>query len=174
MSETKKEKFSLKAFGNAFLETLSACLSPIIPVLISAAMFKTVLALLGPDMLNVITAESDLYVLLSFVGDAGFYFLPVILGYTCAKKFEVEPVMGMFLGAVLIHPTLVEMAGSNGPSASATGLQKAREYFPPPTPQKQKQRFQFIIHIYIKPHARFLIADSDITSLEPYSHCING
>ena len=79
MSENKKEKFSLKAFGNAFLDVLSSCLSPIIPVLISAAMFKTVLALLGPDMLNVITAESDLYVLLNFVGDAGFYFLPVIL-----------------------------------------------------------------------------------------------
>lgn len=120
MSE-QKEKFSLKAFGNAFLDTLSSCLSPIIPVLISAAMFKTVLALLGPDMLNVITAESDLYVLLNFVGDAGFYFLPVILGYTCAKKFEVEPVMGMFLGAVLIHPTLVDLA-SSGASFSVYGI----------------------------------------------------
>ena len=93
----------------------------IIPVLISAAMFKTVLALLGPDMLNVITAESDLYVLLNFVGDAGFYFLPVILGYTCAKKFEVEPVMGMFLGAVLIHPTLVELV-KNGADFSVYGI----------------------------------------------------
>ena len=116
-----KEKFSLKAFGNAFLDTLSSCLSPIIPVLISAAMFKTVLALLGPDMLNVISAESDLYILLNFVGDAGFYFLPVILGYTCAKKFEVEPVMGMFLGAVLIHPTLIDLV-NNGASFSVYGI----------------------------------------------------
>ena len=121
MSKEETKKFSLKDFGNAFLDTLSSCLSPIIPVLISAAMFKTVCAFIGPDMLDLVSVESDIYVLLTFVGDAGFYFLPIILGYTCSKKFNVEPVMGMFLGAVLVHPTLIEMANS-GASFSVYGI----------------------------------------------------
>lgn len=105
-----KSKITLKGLGNSLLDTLSACLTPLIPMLIAAAMFKTIAAIIAPDMLNLVDTTDDIYVLLSFVGDAGFYFFPIIIGYTSAKKFGANPILGMFLGAILIHPTFVSMA----------------------------------------------------------------
>ncbi len=99
----------LKSVGSAILNALSGSLVPLIPVLIGAAMFKTLLAVFGPDVLGWIHADSDLYILLSFVADAGFYFLPIYAGYTSATYFKVSGLLGMFLGAILIHPTFAAL-----------------------------------------------------------------
>ena len=71
-----KEKLTLKKIGSNILDALAGCLTPLIPLLVAASMFKMLVAVLGPGMLNVLAAESDLYALFTFVGDAGFYFLP--------------------------------------------------------------------------------------------------
>nr|WP_239461095.1 PTS transporter subunit EIIC [Faecalicoccus acidiformans] len=89
---------------------MASCLMPLIPMLIAASLFKTIAAIIGPDMLGLVNAESDLYVLFSFVGDAGFYFFPIMIGYTASKYFGCNPILGMFLGAIMLHPTFVALA----------------------------------------------------------------
>lgn len=106
----RAEKLTWKNAGNRILSALSGCLTPIIPILIVSAMFKTLIAVFGPNMLNVMPETSNLYILFNFVGDASFYFLPVAVGYTAAKKFGVTPVLGILIGAILIHPTFSGMA----------------------------------------------------------------
>lgn len=110
VGEDRKEKLTWHNVGNRILSTLSGCLTPIIPILIVSAMFKTLIAVFGPNMLNVMPETSDLYILFNFVGDASFYFLPVAVGYTAAKKFGVNPLLGILMGAILIHPTFSAMA----------------------------------------------------------------
>ena len=105
-----KESRSLKRILTAVMDALSGSLVPLMPMLISAAMFKTLASVLGPDMLNVLPADSDLYTLFTFVGDAGFYFFPVAVGYTSALVFHVTPILGVFLGGILIHPTFINLA----------------------------------------------------------------
>lgn len=95
---------------SVFLDVLASCLMPLIPMLIAASMFKTLAAILGPDMLHWIDASSSLYVLFTFVGDAGFYFFPIMIGYTAAKRFNCNVILGMFIGAIMLHPTFVQMA----------------------------------------------------------------
>lgn len=107
-----KENLTLKAVGNNILNYLAGSLTPLIPVIVAAAMFKTVLAIIGPDMLGLVTPESDLYILLDFLYDAGFYFLPIYLGYTAAKKLGTSEVLGMFMGGILIVPDLMALVGS--------------------------------------------------------------
>jgi len=111
----EKEPFTLKCLGNKILDYLAGSLTPLIPVLIAASMFKMVMAVFGPSMLNWIHEGSSLATLLTFVGDAGFYFFPVFLGYTAGKKFGVTPVLGMFLGGVLLHPTFTQIAADGTP-----------------------------------------------------------
>lgn len=106
-NESKPKRIS--GIGNNILNNLAGCLTPLIPLLMAASIFKLLSAVLGPSMLNVIAEGSDLYTLFTFVGDAGFYFLPVVVGYTGAKKFGVTPMIGMFMGGILIHPTFVAM-----------------------------------------------------------------
>ncbi len=107
-----KEKLTLKKAGQNILDALSGSLAPVIPVIVTCAFFKAFLALLGPDMLNLISPESNLYTLMTFVGDAGFYFFPVVVGYSAAKKFGVLPVLGILLGCIMMHPTFVALAGT--------------------------------------------------------------
>ncbi|SER93691.1 PTS system IIB component, Glc family (TC 4.A.1)/PTS system IIC component, Glc family (TC 4.A.1) [Gracilibacillus ureilyticus] len=116
-----KRKTTLKSIGSNILDGLAGCLTPLIPLLIGAAMFKLLVSLLGPTMLNLIEETSDLYILLNFVGDAGFYFLPIIVGYTAAKKFGATPVVAMFLGGIMLHPTLMGIA-AEGSQFSVYGI----------------------------------------------------
>jgi len=109
LDKTKK-KLTPKSIGLSILDALAGCLTPLIPMLMAASLFKLLVAVLGPSMLNLISTKSDLYILFTFVGDAGFYFFPIVVGYTAAKKFGATPVVAMFLGGILLHPTLVTMA----------------------------------------------------------------
>ncbi len=108
----EKEKLTLKKIGGNMMNYLSGCFVPLIPVFITAALFRTISIILGPVMLNLITAESDLYVMCDFIYDAGFYFMPVFLGYTAAKKIGASPVLGMMIGTSLIAPDFVAMVGA--------------------------------------------------------------
>lgn len=112
--EVKEEKsWSLKGMLLEVLDVLGGSVTPLIPVMLSAAMFKVFVALLGPDMLNVLASDSNIMALFAFVGDAGFYFLPIYLGYTSARKIGTSQVLGMFLGAILIHPSFMAMIGTD-------------------------------------------------------------
>ncbi|WP_305151424.1 PTS transporter subunit EIIC [uncultured Dubosiella sp.] len=107
-----KEKLTLKTIGSNIMNYMSGSMTQLIPGMIAAAMFKTVLVVLGPDMLNLIGVESDAYILLDFVYDAFFYFLPVFLGYTAAKKLGANVVLGMMMGTILLVPDFVALVGS--------------------------------------------------------------
>lgn len=107
--EKVEEKKSFKGIINTVFDYLAGCLTPLIPILLAGSLCKTIAAIIGPSLLGVVSNTSDIYNLFTFVGDAGFYFLPVFVGYTAANKFKVSPAIGMLLGAVLIHPTLVKM-----------------------------------------------------------------
>ncbi|MBP2098208.1 PTS transporter subunit EIIC [Enterococcus rivorum] len=119
--DTPKEKLTLKKVGNKILDALAGCLTPLIPLLVAASMFKMLVAVLGPGMLNLIAEGSDLFTLLTFVGDAGFYFFPIFIAYTASKKFHVTTVVAMFLGGIMIHPTFVQLV-TDGKNFSVYGI----------------------------------------------------
>lgn len=117
-----KQKLTVKSFFGGILDGVAGCMTPLIPLLLVAGLLKMIPTLFGPGVLNLMSAESDLYTLFTFLGDAGFYFLPVAIGYTGAKKFGATPILGILLGAMLIHPTFVAMAGTEGASFSVFGI----------------------------------------------------
>lgn len=49
---------------------------------------------------------SGTYLILNAIGDSVFYFLPVILGYSAARKFNVQPLIGMLIGATMCYPAI--------------------------------------------------------------------
>lgn len=109
------EKLTIKKVGSNILDALASCLTPLIPLLLSASMFKMLVAVLGPGMLNILSEGSDIYTLLTFVGDAGFYFFPIYIAYTASLKFSVTPVIAMLLGGIMLHPTLIQIATEGQP-----------------------------------------------------------
>lgn len=116
-----KQKKTVIGVINNIIGALAGCLTPLIPVLLCCGMAKMLASVLGPNLFNVIDTESNMFVLLTMVGDAGFYFLPIIIGYTAAKRFGMTPVMGMLFGAILVHPTLLKFATA-GTAFSVYGI----------------------------------------------------
>lgn len=106
------EKKTVKSVLGGILNYLSASMASIIPAFMAAAMFKTLAVVLGPTMLNVIEETSDLYVLFTFIHDACFYYMPIFVGYTACKKLGINPVLGIYLGAILLSPTFIGMVGN--------------------------------------------------------------
>ncbi|WMB62453.1 glucose PTS transporter subunit IIA [Lactiplantibacillus pentosus] len=60
---------------------------------------------------HVLTVTSGTYMVLNAVADATFYFLPVVLGFTAAKKLGSDPIVLAIVGAILIYPSLMTAAG---------------------------------------------------------------
>ena len=110
-----KEKLTLKKVGSNILDYLAGSITPLIPIMLGAAMFKTVATILGSTMLGWIADGSSLAILLDFVYDAGFYFFPVYLGYTAAKKLNTSIPIGLFLGGILLAPDFAALVGAETP-----------------------------------------------------------
>ena len=111
----KKERFSFKTILDKMMDTIAGCLTPILPILIVAGLIKMMAALVGPSMLNLAGESSDIYRLLTFVGDAGFYYFPVFVGLSGAKKFGSNQMIALLMGVILVHPTFVEIVASGEP-----------------------------------------------------------
>jgi len=120
-SKKPKEKFTVKRLVNNIFGTLASCLTPVLPVIIFAGLIKMITAMLGPDLFGIISAESDLYVLLTFVGDAGFYFLPIFIGISASKVFRCNILIAVLMGCVLLHPTLASIV-EGGQSFTVYGI----------------------------------------------------
>ena len=103
------------------IDPLSKSIIPVCDVIIPASFVMLIVNVLGPTQLNVISAESDLYKLFTFVGNAGFYFLPIYMGFSSAKTFKASPYLGALIGGVMIHPTLIEMV-TNGTAFTVYGI----------------------------------------------------
>lgn len=111
----EKEKTTAKSVGKSILDYLSGAMVPTIPVLMAAGLFKTIAAIIGPTMLGLVADESNIEVLLNFLYNAGFYFMPIYLGFTAAQKLGVTSLLGAYMGGILIAPAFVEIATNGTP-----------------------------------------------------------
>ncbi|MDE7056153.1 MAG: glucose PTS transporter subunit IIA, partial [Lactobacillus sp.] len=59
-----------------------------------------------------LSTKSGAYQILYAIGDSIFYFLPVFLGVTAARRFRMNQFIGLAIGAVLTYPTMVQLAAS--------------------------------------------------------------
>lgn len=96
---------------DAIFDYISGSLTPVLPAFIAAGLFKTIIPIFGPDMLKLFTAESDIYTLLTFLGDAGFYFLPILIGVGASMKLKMPWIYGAYVGAIMLHPNFVALQG---------------------------------------------------------------
>lgn len=118
-SNSAVESGEKKNLFDAFVDVISGCMSPLIPALIGGGMIKVLLILL--PLLNLLSTTSQTYNVLTFFGDAPFYFMPVMLAYTAAQKFGVSPMLAVTVGGIMLHPSFVTMV-NNGDPISIFGL----------------------------------------------------
>lgn len=92
---------------SVLIDVISGVIQPTLGVLAATGIIKGLLALF--DFLGWIPSTSGTYQVWYAVADGFFYFLPIILGYTAAKKFKMNSFIGMALGIALCYPNMVNI-----------------------------------------------------------------
>lgn len=102
-SDSEQESSGGNLF-NRLIDILSGCFQPFLGALAAAGMVKGLNALLV--FLKLYSNTSGTYTMLNGIGDAIFFFMPVILGYTAGRKFNLNPMVGIVIGAALCYPSV--------------------------------------------------------------------
>ena len=110
-----KKGFDLKKLPSAILDYLSGSVAPVLPIMLGAGFFRMFYSMLGPDLLNVLAPETQFMQTLNFVGNLGFYFLPVYVAWSAARKRKTNIQMALVLGCMLIAPEIIAIVGAGEP-----------------------------------------------------------
>lgn len=89
------------------MDTVSGVMTPVIPAIIGAAMTKVLLTLL--PMLGILDTAGQTYNLLSVIGDGAFFFMPVLIAISAAKKFGTNVYYSASLALIMLHPNFISM-----------------------------------------------------------------
>ena len=95
---------------NALMNTMSGVLAPTLGILTAAGIIKGVISLFAS--LGWISTTSGLYMLLYAVGDGFFYFLPILLGFSAARRFKCSEYLGAAIGTALVYPAMVNIGST--------------------------------------------------------------
>lgn len=104
---------------SAVFDVISGVFTPILPAIAGAGMIKGLVAL--AVTFGWIAEKSQVHVILSAVGDGAFYFLPLLLAMSAARKFGSNPYVAAAIAAAILHPDLTALL-SSGKSISFIGL----------------------------------------------------
>ena len=89
------------------VDFISGIFQPILGPLAAAGIMKGLLALI--TYFVPAFANDGLYTLLYTVADGFFYFLPVVLAFSAARKFRMNEFTGVAIGVALLYPTMVAL-----------------------------------------------------------------
>ena len=93
---------------SSLIGVITGSMIPVIGVLAASGILKGILALL--TQFKVVESASDTYQIISAMADSMFYFLPIIIGFTAAKRLGSDPIIVAIIGGVLAYPSLAHMS----------------------------------------------------------------
>lgn len=99
--EEKTEKMSI---GARIIDFITAAILPCMAVMCASGLIKGLNVLVA--MFGLYSVDSSYYAIINGVGDAAFYFFPIMAGYNAAKKLGMTPFLGLTIGAILVYPPL--------------------------------------------------------------------
>lgn len=106
-TEAKEKKKPL----DLFIGIVTGVFTPVLGMLSACGILKGVLALFVA--LGMLSATSGTYTFLNALSDSLFFYFPIILGYTSAKKFGISEFEGLIIGATMVYPSLLGSGGAD-------------------------------------------------------------
>lgn len=124
LSESSKEEVKKKAnekqnIFQRILKALADVFVPILPALVAAGLLMGLnnvftaqgLFFEGKSLVEAYPQWADFASMINTFSNAAFVFLPVLIGFSAAKIFGATPVLGAVIGAIMIHPDLLNGYG---------------------------------------------------------------
>ncbi len=108
----KEEDVPSGSLFNRAIDAISGIFQPILGIMAACGMVKGLNALFVA--FGLYTDEGGGYQILNAIGDGLFYYMPLFLGYTAAKKFQLKPMIGLVIGAIMCYPAVQNSTLSAG------------------------------------------------------------
>ena len=84
----------------AALDFIAGCMTPLFTAIIAGGLIKVLLVIFTfQTLLGVLSSESDTYILMNALGDAPFYFLPVLVAFTASKKLNCNSFLAVMVSS---------------------------------------------------------------------------
>ncbi len=107
-STIKKQTTSEKKKAIVVLmEMISSVMAPVIPAIMGTAMIRIFVNLLC--MIGILDTNGTTYTILSIMGDSAFFFFPVLIAISAAKRFCVNSYYAVTVALVMLHPHFIDM-----------------------------------------------------------------
>lgn len=112
-----------------FIRLLADIFIPILPAIVASGLLMGLNNILsnpgifyeGQSVLDVHTGLAGIAGIINLIANTSFTFLPALIGWSAVKKFGGNPLLGMVLGLVLVHPGLMSAYDyAADPSAAPT------------------------------------------------------
>ena len=97
-----------KFYFSSLIGVITASMMPVIGLLAAAGILKGLVSLFV--YFHVLSTSSDTYMVIYAMGDSVFYFLPILVGFTAARRLGANQIIVAVVGGVLAYPTLVQLA----------------------------------------------------------------
>ncbi|MDF7637876.1 glucose PTS transporter subunit IIA [Lactobacillus sp. ESL0791] len=93
---------------NNLIGFITGSMSPVIGVIAASGIIKGILALLTlPQLGSLLNVNSVPYITVSAMADSAFYFLPIWVGFSAAKRLGSDPIIAAVIGGVITMPQLI-------------------------------------------------------------------
>ncbi|MFJ6311885.1 beta-glucoside-specific PTS transporter subunit IIABC [Pseudarthrobacter oxydans] len=112
-AEAGDEPVSHGNLFNRFIDLIASIFSPVIWPLAAAGLLKAFLSM--ATQFGWLDPASQTNVILAATADAIFYFLPVFLAVTAAKRFKTNQFTSMAIAGALVYPSIVALAAQAEP-----------------------------------------------------------
>ncbi len=123
-------KENIKKNSNWFqrlVKMLGEIFIPILPAIVASGLLMGIFNLLSnpgifaeDPLIQIYPQIAGLAEFINTVANTAFVFLPVLVAYSATKRFGGNPILGMTLGLLLVHPDLVNMyTFAENPAANA-------------------------------------------------------
>lgn len=93
---------------SSLIGVITGSMIPVVGMLAASGILKGLLALLV--QFKVVTEASNTFHFIDAMSSSMFYFLPIIVGFTAAKRLGADPIVVAIIGGVLCYPSVVEMS----------------------------------------------------------------
>ena len=97
---------------------ISSIFAPLLPALAGSGILRGILILCV--QLGLISEKSGTYTIFYAASMSVFYFLPVLLAFTSAKRFGASPYLSAIIGSALLYPDFIKLMGTHGNGAMTT------------------------------------------------------
>ena len=112
---SSKEKSSKKVKGlGGIIDVISSIFAPLLGVMAGAGILKGLLLI--ANNVGWLEKTDTTYIILYAAADSLFYFLPLLLAVTTARKFQGNAFVALTIAGALIYPTIIQLKTDGTPT----------------------------------------------------------